>query len=74
LLIHNPAPEIAKYRSAKEFKKWHGGMAASQLVRLVGLVPVFGFSIGSAAGCPQDAREKDCSDNGYDDERGRNHV
>jgi hypothetical protein len=27
---------------------------------------VFGFSIGRAAGCPQDARQEDCGDNGYD--------
>jgi hypothetical protein len=48
--------------------------AQSRRRELVRLVPVFGFSIGGAAGCPQDAREKDCSDNGYDEERGRNHV
>ena len=49
-------------------------VAVSKNANLVcAVLVVFGFSIGGAAGCPKDAREKDQADDGYDQERGSDH-
>jgi hypothetical protein len=53
----------------EEFKQWPAG----QPVESMRLVPILSLSIGSAAGCPQDAGEEDHSDNGYHKERGSDH-
>jgi hypothetical protein len=37
------------------------------------VVAIFSLSVGGAAGCPEDAGEEDCCDNGYNDEWGSDH-